>query len=1328
MNIPKTILFFLIFSSFLHLKAQKYNFRQFSVDNGLSQSQVYAIEQDVYGNMWLGTYGGGITIYNGAETKYLTTSDGLPSYSILSLLQASDSTMWIGTINGAVIYRENKIVAIDTSSSLKGTVWSFVESPDETIWLGTDNGLWKYDKSGLHKFDNPNLEEAMILSLRIDNDGKLWGFSVKQGIILYDGELLITNVIPEIKNLLVEDIYCDNENTIWFATSEGIYYYKNNEIKKLTQHFKNSNGHFLSIYKDNDNNLWIGSENNGLTIIRKDETLYLNKNQGLGFIAIPCLFGDRSGNVWVGTDGGGVSIFNGFLFSHYDLSDISNNFIMTILVDKNNNKWFGTDGDGVIFLNKHRKFLLTTKDGLAGNLINDIIQDKTGNIWIATNSGLSRYNGKTFKNFTRKNGLVSDTVFSLLETKDGSIWCGSIGEGISRFDGTVFHKYYSEINYEEDFTWMIYQAKNGLIYFATESGLREYNGKSFKSYTKKDGLNENHVWAIAEDNNGIIWLGNEDLVSFNGKTFKNHKLKDILNFDVIYLLKFDDNGNLIIGTEKGIDRISFNKNSEIIAVKHFGKKEGFTGIECNSNAIAKDKSGRFFIGTIKGVTVYNPAEDKQDTIPPQLYISKIKLFYKNVNWSDYSNYLYGEYKLPSNLKLRYNQNTLTFSFIGIDYKSPEKVQYQFKLDGFDENWHPVTSKNEATFTNLPHGKYSFMVKACNHDGVWVKNPVKFNFEIITPYWFTWWFVTLAIIFIIFLVYGYVFLNTMRLKKLHAMLTQKVSERTRMLNQQKNELISALNINKNQKEKLEQAYEEVKESSRLKEIFLANTSHEIRTPLNVIIGFTNLLLKSKLDRQQLTYLNNISVSSDNLLAVLNDILDFSKIEANNLTLNKVDFKIHETINNCCIASSVKVQEKNINFTQKISKDIPEYLYGDPVRLSQILTNLIRNAIKFTNDSGSISINIDLLDKKNDMLYLLFSVKDTGIGISKEHQKLIFESFTQAKSDMTRQYGGTGLGLSIVKRLIDLHNGEITLTSKEGKGSTFAFTIGYQVSDIKKIKKDIEAEEKSLLNAKYHSEILLVEDNKLNINLAIDTILSFNENINIDVAENGQIALEKAQNKDYDLIIMDIQMPVMDGYEATSYIRNHFPESKKHIPILGMTAHAMNEEKEKCFELGMNDYLTKPFVPEELFKKITNLVKKIEITEKISADQKIEKADMSFVYTYINLEILGKTYKGNKQKIAKILELCLSNIPKQIHDLTKHYESESWKNLRVVAHSLKTSLNYLGMKPLREAALTIEKNAAEEKELSEVPSLIQTINNGWNEALNELQQVHKKFLKT
>ena len=526
------------------------------------------------------------------------------------------------------------------------------------------------------------------------------------------------------------------------------------------------------------------------------------------------------------------------------------------------------------------------------------------------------------------------------------------------------------------------------------------------------------------------------------------------------------------------------------------------------------------------------------------------------------------------IHLDYDQSVFSFHFAALDYTMPEKNEYAYKLENFDLEWNFAENRRFASYTNIKPGKYTFRVKGTNNDGIWNEKGTSVQLVITPPFWRTYWFYGLEIALGIFILVSFVRFRVRKLQYDKKILEQKVYERTEEISKQKKEL--------------EKAYLEVKKSSRLKEIFLANTSHEIRTPLNVILGFTNLLFNTSMDKKQNTYLENIKKSGENLMVVINDILTFSKIEAGKLDIERKNFKFHEFMDNFFSVMQVKANERQINLKKDIDRMIPDMVYGDQVRLNQILTNLVDNAIKFTNPGGFVAINIKTKENNQTSFVAEFKIMDNGIGIAAEHQEKIFESFTQAKNDTSRKYGGTGLGLSIVKRLIELQGGQIKLDSAPNKGSVFTFTIPFKKEISQKSIKKTKKQVKPFYDHKDKDFILLlVEDNPVNASLAIDTIKLFNENITIDCAENGKEAIQMLDKKNYDLVIMDVQMPEMDGYEATKYIRTEISSQKRKIPILGMSAHAMKEEKEKCLQLGMNDYITKPFVPEELFEKIIAL---------------------------------------------------------------------------------------------------------------------------------------------
>lgn len=390
------------------------------------------------------------------------------------------------------------------------------------------------------------------------------------------------------------------------------------------------------------------------------------------------------------------------------------------------------------------------------------------------------------------------------------------------------------------------------------------------------------------------------------------------------------------------------------------------------------------------------------------------------------------------------------------------------------------------------------------------------------------------------------------------------------------------------DELTKAKKMLEESMKVKEQFMANMSHEIRTPMNAVVGFTDLLLKTEITTEQKQYIDAVKTSGKNLLVIINDILDFSKMQSGKFVFEDIEFQLSQVISTITELMLPKSIEKNIRLSVTIDKKIPDYLIGDPMRLNQIILNLLGNAIKFTNQ-GEIKIEANLLSQDNNQVELAFSVIDNGLGIPKEKLSSIFEEFTQASNETTRQFGGTGLGLSIVKQLVELQGGKVSVKSQLGSGSTFTFNL-----KLKRGKSHIIAQENEENFSKTDDiqrldglNVLLVEDNVLNQILAKKVLSDWN--LKVDVAENGLIAVEKLKNNNYDFVLMDIQMPEMDGYAASSTIRKTLNSPKKDIPIIAMTAHALAGEEEKCINAGMNGYISKPFDPQVLYSKILLVLK-------------------------------------------------------------------------------------------------------------------------------------------
>ena len=554
-----------------------------------------------------------------------------------------------------------------------------------------------------------------------------------------------------------------------------------------------------------------------------------------------------------------------------------------------------------------------------------------------------------------------------------------------------------------------------------------------------------------------------------------------------------------------------------------------------------------------------------------------------------------------------------------------------------------------------------------------------------------------------------------------------------LRSQNNTLIEELRSReedlKQQVEEQTQLYREQKEraeqSEKFKQQFLANMSHEIRTPMNAVMGMTGLLMDKNPRPDQINYLDGIKKSSDNLLHIINDILDLSKIEAGKMELEKIDFSIRDIVDQVHQTLLHKAEEKTIELITDIDPKLPDIVLGDPVRLNQVLMNLAGNAIKFT-ETGNVCIRLRLEDKKLQLNRITFYVKDTGIGIPADKLDSVFEGFSQANASDTRKFGGTGLGLTISKQLVDLMGGNMTLDSKEatdsrdqGHGTTFSFTIELEDGSVDRLHKRILSEEQidgSILDG---LRILIVDDNEYNRIVASDTLQSKSE-VFIQTAESAMNAIEILKEKTFDVVLMDLQMPEMDGYEATRFIRTKFAPPVNNIPIIALTASVLRHDLDKCLQAGMNSYISKPFKASQLIAGIASALHiELRQAKTSSTDNPSQKntdtSDEENLYTFqgrvTKLDYLSNFCEGNTERMEKYIGMFTKSAPSLLEKIQNALLQGDYEEIANQVHACRTKLVMMGMEESKELSIQIEKACRDltqnEKPIAHIQQLLQQV---------------------
>ena len=526
------------------------------------------------------------------------------------------------------------------------------------------------------------------------------------------------------------------------------------------------------------------------------------------------------------------------------------------------------------------------------------------------------------------------------------------------------------------------------------------------------------------------------------------------------------------------------------------------------------------------------------------------------------------------------------------------------------------------------------------------------------------------------------------------------------------------------EELKKQKEIAELSDKLKEQFLANVSHEIRTPMNGVLGMAYLLNKTNPTKEQEEYIDAIKISANNLMVIINDILDFSKINAGKIEFNENEFNFRDLMKGIIQTLQVKADEKKIKIGCTLDYRIKDNLVGDPIRLNQILINLMGNAVKFT-ENGKILLDVKLLDQKDNICKIRMKIKDSGIGIPENKLQSIFESFEQAENNK-RRYEGTGLGLTIVKQLVELQGGSISVTSRINEGSEFTVDMTFRLGKNQQ-KQDIILHNEQIEALNFSNvSVLIVEDNKVNQLLLKNMLKKFGFD-KLETAENGRIALNKLRENNFDLVLMDIQMPEMDGYEITHEIRTRLRKEMRNIPVIAITADASDKEKVKAKEAGLDDYIVKPYSPEELYFTIIKYVKPLDSNIKeprrnnISAISNYKEAGM-------NLDFLEKFTGGDHELTIQLMEIFLKQIPEAIQKLTHSIASQDWSETHAISHKIKSSIAIFELNELKKLITNIEEYSRDQVNLEKIPNAFSAFREGTRYAIRNLEAELKKLKQT
>ncbi|MBK9416859.1 MAG: response regulator [Flavobacteriales bacterium] len=1198
-------------------------FRSLTIEDGLSQGMVNTILQDKYGFMWFGTKDG-LNRYDGYTFTVFRQdpedSTTLRNNYIHALFEDNQGRLWVGTSEGLDLFdrdSERFIHARAGSIPINDIVQSIAQDANNELWLARNNGLFKLTFAGGSQVDGmplctikQYLGNSCLVSA--DQAGTIWASQ-------HDGNSF--HVIPDhAGNERLDTLLLDhtvgttstgrtrleltgmvaaedtvNQRTFGLHTFGIVQLDGHSERAKTLFEAGSELGQMrgTNAALDGDGRLWIAVYS-GIYLFdpasgRLSRVLPRDQNLLLQAQGAKCAYRDRNGLMWIGTSGYGLLTYDPRSARFNTVKSTScgpmqalpGGRVSVAFHDGFLNEFDPRTNTWPTWIPWTEKVQDPALDRLSrANRV--LVRDERGIYWF-NHEGLVTYD-PVWDRITR---IARDTAAirafpeetyneTFLLEGDSLIWSGSV-QTLCRFDRRTGLFHYvpyprSRVGEVDRFLHAMLRDDNGLLWLGTATGLYRYDRRksgaaAWHVYTHDPAdpasLSADIIYSLLNDPHDpdVLWVGTNGggsnrLDKRTGKCMR-YNTKHGLPNDVVYGILPDEAGNLWMSTNKGISR--FTPGTGVF--RNYDASDGLQSDEYNRYAHCRQADGTLFFGGVMGFNYFKPSELADDSTASAIRITGIKLINRALDHRAEGSPLDRPAYLSDGLTIPYSANMVTFEFATLEFSAPKEHRYQYKLEGFDSDWIVAGHDRSAVYTNLDPGTYTFHVRGDNRDGVWDTEGTAFKLVVLPPWWRTWWAYALYVFALVGGVLLYIRIRTVGLNRQKEMLERTVAERTAALHREK--------------EEAHRQRERAEHSGKIKQQFLANMSHEIRTPMNAITGMTGILRRNAHLPDQEKYLDAIAKSSESLLVIINDVLDLSKMEAGKIVLESVPFDPRAVVQGVQEILRFKAEEKKLYLRMVIDELLPRTLLGDPTRLQQIVMNLVGNAIKFTKEGGvSIYMSSSSIDHAQALLRV--SVADTGIGVAPDRRDAIFEEFDQGQGSTAFKYGGTGLGLSISRRLAQMQGGDITVESEIGQGSTFMVSIPYALAKTDVVRADHDPPQRTALR---DLRILLAEDNDFNAMVAQDELADAIPGVLVDVAVNGRIAVEMLQTNDYHLVLMDVQMPEMNGHDATRAIRA-LVGPKSRIPIIAMTANVLKEEVDRCKESGMDGYVPKPFKREEL----------------------------------------------------------------------------------------------------------------------------------------------------